>query len=92
MVARYVILYGINDDNGVTLYRVTSNKKEYFPEPQEFNIDRQYGRFWILFMERSWNRPRSNLSMKISPKPWSEHSQHQMTKMVMQILQTIVKP
>ena len=91
MVARYVILYVINDDNGVTLDRVTSNKKEYFPEPQEFNIDRQSGRFWMLFMERFWNRPWSDLSMKLSPKTWSEHSQHEMTKMVIKILQTIVK-
>jgi hypothetical protein len=30
----------IDDDNGANLDRARINKKEYLPEPQEFNKDR----------------------------------------------------
>lgn len=40
IIAGYVVLYVINDDNGVTLDRGWRDKNEYFPKPWEFSKDR----------------------------------------------------
>ena len=40
IIVHYVVLYVINDDNVTSLDRARINKKEYLPEPQEFNKDR----------------------------------------------------
>lgn len=57
IIATYIVLYVIDDDNSVTLAMGRSNKMAYFPGQEEFNKDRSSRVFWILFYGKVQEQP-----------------------------------